>query len=166
MHGSALSLDYGQRDRSKSFLFSILRHPTNRAISDFFHFRATAYQVTPTDKNFRQASLKFYDTYLQDLTTRNYTKDSTLTHDDFAKKMGYKSFQEISQGIVKYGSFKIFGTHPRQTIIRDILDDYNFIAVMERMDESLVVFQMLLGLTTKEILYTRARSSGSFSNGW
>jgi hypothetical protein len=34
------------------------------------------------------------------------------------------------------------------------------------MDESLVVLQMLLNLTTKEILYTRARSAGAFSNGY
>ena len=51
-------------------------------------------------------------------------------------------------------------------VIRDILEDYDFIAVMERMDESLVVLQMLLNLTTKEILYTRARSGGGFTNGY
>jgi len=51
-------------------------------------------------------------------------------------------------------------------LTQDILDDYDLILVMERMDESLVTFQMLFNLTTKEIFYTRARSGGSFSNGF
>jgi hypothetical protein len=51
-------------------------------------------------------------------------------------------------------------------VIADILEDYDLIAIMERMDESLVVLQMLFNLTTKEILYTRARSAGAFSNGY
>ena len=51
-------------------------------------------------------------------------------------------------------------------MVQDILEDYDFIAITERLDESLVVLQMLLGLTTHEILYVNARSSGSFSNGF
>jgi hypothetical protein len=39
MHGTAVSYQYYQRNRQKSFLFSLIRDPTAKAISRFFHFR-------------------------------------------------------------------------------------------------------------------------------
>jgi hypothetical protein len=39
MHGTAVSYKYYQRNRQKSFLFSLIRDPTAKAISRFFHFR-------------------------------------------------------------------------------------------------------------------------------
>lgn len=38
MHGSAKSYRYHLRNRQKSFLFSLIRDPTAKAISRFFHF--------------------------------------------------------------------------------------------------------------------------------
>lgn len=181
MHGTAIEMEYGQRDVAKSFLLSILRHPTKRAISDFFHFGVTAHQIEPTDENFknwlRNAN---YDHYLKDLTTRtSYVPNSTLaaTELQFIRSKGYDNAQEYTTAAQsrkpgtelmkrELASLRIFGTVSATTVIEDILNDYNFIAVLERLDESLVVLQMLLGLTTKDILYTRARSSGTFSNGW
>uniref|UniRef100_A0A7R9ZJS0 Uncharacterized protein n=1 Tax=Craspedostauros australis TaxID=1486917 RepID=A0A7R9ZJS0_9STRA len=91
----------------------------------------------------------------------------------FAAKMGYESAQELETEMAsprnllqrKFKRYKRYGDTSIDVIVQDMLQDYNFIAVMERMDESLVVFQMLFGLSTQEILYTKARSSGTFSNG-
>jgi hypothetical protein len=48
-------------------------------------------------------------------------------------------------------------------IVRDILHDYDFIGVTERMDESLVVLSYLMDLSLDEILYVKnPRASG----GW
>jgi hypothetical protein len=181
MHGTARFYEYGKRDRSRSFLFSIIRDPTKRIISQFFHFDVTAYQVEPTDSNFlRMARRNSHNYYLSELTTRQYVPNGTIISKlDFAQSKGYPSVNDFEQAKVReqpglhhllsreYQASQIFGLfyNPDQ-VIKDILDDYDFIAIMERMDESLVVMQMLLGLTTKEILYTRARSSGTFSNGW
>ena len=52
-HGSALSYEYSLRDKKKSYLFSLLRHPTTRIISEFFHFQVSVYQQEPTDSNFQ-----------------------------------------------------------------------------------------------------------------
>lgn len=38
MHGTAVKMEYHLRDRKKSFLFSVIRDPTAKAISRFFHF--------------------------------------------------------------------------------------------------------------------------------
>ena len=51
------------------------------------------------------------------------------------------------------------------SLVKEIIDGYDFIGITERMDESLVVFKMLLGLDLEDILYVRERSHGSFSNG-
>jgi hypothetical protein len=181
MHGVAKQYQYGQRDRTKSFLFSIIRDPTARMISQFFHFDVTGYQKEPTDHNFlSMARGLHFNYYLSELSTRHYVPNGTVISDlDFAKSVGFETERDLRSAMrsPKPGPTQLlrrqrlasneFGLkYDPNKIVQDILDDYDFIAIMERMDESLVVFQMLLGLTTKEILYTRARSSGTFSNGW
>jgi Sulfotransferase family len=181
MHGIARQYNYGQRIRSKSFLLSIIRDPKARLISEFFHFDVTARNNEPTDINFHTMILKRgHNYYLRELTTRHYVPNTTVGFEfAFAKSKGFKTIKELygakkrlhpvtnrllDQELI---SSRIFGlSYQPKTVIQHILDDYDFIAVMERLDESLVVIQMLLGLTTKEIVYTRARSSGTFSNGW
>jgi hypothetical protein len=50
--------------------------------------------------------------------------------------------------------------------VQQVLDAYDFIMVTERFDESLVALKMLLNLDFEDILYTRERSEGSFTNGF
>jgi Sulfotransferase family len=145
MHGSVLDFEYHQRDNTHSFLFSLLRHPTQRAISEFFHFRVATLGQEPTDHNFlkflkaRKNGLRNY--YLNDMTMNKEFLDNNST---------------TSRGHV---------SNLTTTMVQDILNSFDFIAVTERMNESLVILQMLLGLDTKDIVYTSARTSGTFSNG-
>ncbi|KAL7577563.1 hypothetical protein ACA910_015092 [Epithemia clementina (nom. ined.)] len=174
MHGDALGLEYDKRDRSKSFLFSLLRHPTKRAISQFFHFDVSFYTVQPTDAAFLEFLRRPYleHNYLYDLMVTNYTKNLSavtrafLRRHDFSNETELKKAMEWSKPLTRAYNrrMKIGKTHLTK-VVQDILDGYDFIAITERMDESLVAMQMLLNLTTKDILYTRARSSASFSNG-
>lgn len=50
-------------------------------------------------------------------------------------------------------------------LINRILDDYNFIGITERMEESAVCLMMLLNLKMGTILYLNAKSSGGFDDG-
>ena len=52
-----------------------------------------------------------------------------------------------------------------EVIVKEIIDGYNFIAITERLDESLVVLKMLLSIELEDVLYVRERSQGGFSNG-
>lgn len=289
-HGTALSYQYGQRDHTKSYLFSLVRHPTNRIISEYFHFRVSVGHYEPTDTDFMRyvRQPKYLNYYLDYFRTRNnynqhyifnrtnnnyndelplwerFCKDKNITPEEFhtiinnnnsssrKKKKpitkvekdfenmlrdGWKSYQkkhandkptqfelwerfcremmvlpEEFQWVMngnnhsltttgetaaatalvmdgerarilrdewteyqKYGpptgsnsgSMTTITTTNSQhyTIVNDILHDYDFIGVTERMNESLVVLQMLLNLTTHDILYTKARTSGAWSNG-
>ncbi len=135
-HGSAVSYQYALRDKGRSFLLSIIRNPTRRAISYFFYFGVTADGKEPTDANFR-----------------NYLHE----------KMSPNLFLE------DLSVYPISGTDVRDLnykgVVQDVLDEYDFIAILERFDESLVALKMILSLDFEDILYVRDRSEGSFSNG-
>ncbi|KAL7577566.1 hypothetical protein ACA910_015094 [Epithemia clementina (nom. ined.)] len=174
MHGNALGLEYDKRDRNKSFLFSLIRHPTKRAISQFFHFGVSFNRADPTDASFKNflssPSLEHY--YLYDLSVTNYTqnwmaaKKSFLRMHKFSNETELENFLNRERPLAKlYKQHMKIGKTPVTKVVQDIIDGYDFIAITERMDESLVAMQMLLNLTTKDILYTRARGSGTFSNG-
>ena len=40
-HTYAFQMKFGERDRKKSFLWTIIREPNNRASSQFFHFQVS-----------------------------------------------------------------------------------------------------------------------------
>lgn len=186
MHGTARQMNYNHRIRGESFLFSMIRHPTSRIISEFFHFAYVGEQVEPTDEVFRNYAIEHgYRYYISELTTRNYM--SSTSYEEYLRTQGFSSSEDIQRRFTKilsnsstyignkdvrlieskfHAAANSYGNTSVDTIIDDILSDYNFVGILERIDESLVVLQMLLNLTTKEILYTRTRTSGAFSNGW
>lgn len=132
-HSSALKQEYGKRIKEKSFLFTIIREPTSRAISQFFHFHVSREKVEPTDKEFKKHLLRYPymdNYYLRDLST---------------------------------GLF-IPGRNDTVTAVNNILSDYDFIGITERLDESLVAMQMILGLQTNDLLYLRAKGNGGYDD--
>merc|ERR1719410_1356186 len=50
-------------------------------------------------------------------------------------------------------------------LIDKVLNEFNFIGITERFDESLVVLQLILGLQTSDILYLPAKTSGNYDDG-
>ena len=153
-------------------------------MSRVFHFDISIHQNEPTAAYIKSNLLNdvHYMTYLRDLGARNYTGrrlNSQEVHGHVRKKLGFppdkdlekwmhtEATKEESRHMQRmFRRISIFG--PKVTtheMIADILEDYNFIAVLERLNESLVAMQMLFGLTTREILYTRSRSAGGYSNG-
>lgn len=132
-HSSASRQDYGNRNKEKSFLFTIIREPTSRAISQFFHFHVSREKIEPTDQQFQQHLLRYPyldHYYLRDLSTKQFTP----------------------------------GVNNTVNAINDILSEYNFIGITERLDESLVVLQMLLGLKTNDLLYLKAKGNGGYDD--
>lgn len=120
------------------FRWTVLRDPTARAISQFFHFSVGRHKVEPNDVNFQHALLsekvanRNYYLQILNLKRRHYDHNNTTT---------------------------------LRHMTRQILNDYHFIAITERLDESLVVLQLLLHLNTADILYLSAKHQGSFDDG-
>ena len=154
-HGYGRSYEYHKRHKSKSFLLTIIRDPTARAISQFFHFSVTVGQQVPTDKIFQKNLMGHgWNPVLREINLRS-NKDENNTNNNNKKGGPYELPRHLQPALN-------FNYTP---VVEGVLQDYDLIAVMERMDDSLVVMQHLLGLETHEIVYFRARSSGAFSNG-
>jgi hypothetical protein len=128
----ASKFGYDKRDLTKSFLWSIIREPTKRFVSEFFHFKVSRQKVEPTDANMQE--------YMRKFTYANYIQ---LLHPE-AGQPGYNLTLSVEQ----------------------IIREYDFIGVVERLDESLVVLKLLLGLEMNDILYLKAaKENGGFDDG-
>lgn len=155
-HTPAKDMGYYERNKEKSFLFTVIRNPQTRLASQFFHFFVSRQKMEPNDKNF----LSFFKEmpYMQDY----YLRDLALVPagDDKKKKFIHRySPTRIEQ--VDPGALETL----RLGLANGIMRGYDFIGITERMDESLVVMMMLLRLKVTDILYIKAKSSGGFDDG-
>jgi len=140
-HGTAITT-VPNRDQAASFLWTVIRNPTKRAISQFFHFHVSRGKVEPSDANFQDTiiknPLKFKSVYLRLLRHR---QPAVPPH-----------IEERS-------------INPNAYTVGAIIEDFDFIAITERMEESLVVLQYLLNLPLDDILFLSAKVSGGFDDG-
>lgn len=132
-HSLAVGMEYGHRNKSQSFLWTVLREPTARAISQFFHFTVSREKKEPSDANFK----------------------ASMRHDMFQNYY----LQSLSTGIPFERGDAV------EPIVSHILNEYDFIGITERMDESLVVLSLLLNLPLTDVLYLKAKGSGGFDDG-
>ena len=139
-HGFGVKYGFDKRKKEHSFLTTIIRDPTSRAISRFFHFDVTVGQKVPTDVMFQRKLLEGH---------------------------GYNpTVREINLRSDKYKLPRADQTdYDFSGVVQGILEDYDLVVVLERLDECLVLMKEILGLTIHEILYLKARSGGAFSNG-
>ncbi len=139
------------RDRKRSFMFSSIRHPAHRALSWIYYMGSNRGEAM--DEEF----------VLEELINRAY-------HPQRRKAAGAQA------GYMQTGSLaeKPLWSKEEPTKVQDlrlsiqrvagILEQYDFIMIVERLHESLVVLQLLLGLATSDILYVSAKRSGQYSH--
>lgn len=123
-------MQYNLRNRSGSFLWTFIREPTKRAISNFFFDEVSRGKKEPHDSNLKS--------YLLGKSRRSHY------------------IQEMSPD---------GGVVIKNTTVERIMDLYDYIGIVERFDESLVVLKLLLGLESQDILYLSAKSSGGYDDG-
>lgn len=72
MHGASRTLDFVNRQRDRSYLLSVVRDPTLKAISRYFHFDVSVGQQVPTDAHFQMIMRRPYNRndLMQNLMTR------------------------------------------------------------------------------------------------
>lgn len=120
-------------------------NPLSLSLSSFVkHFEVSRAKKEPHDRNF----MKYIST---PLFNNYYIRDLGFTPAPIKK--------DADPGI---------STTDQKAVMdraKSILQGYDFVGITERMDESLVVFQMLLGLDTVDILYLKAKGHGRFDDG-
>jgi Galactose-3-O-sulfotransferase len=125
------------RDRlpEQSFLWTVLRDPTQRAVSHFFHFMVSRKKLEPTDRNFKS--------FLRD---KAFPIQDYYFHALYTKEVYNRNL------------------HKPTSVANHILRTYNFIGITERMDESFVALMMLLRLKIADILYISAKTKGGYDD--
>lgn len=89
-HSKTFQMKYDRRDMNQSILWSLVREPTSRTISQFFHFFVTRREKDPTDEHFldfiqkrRELLKSFQLKYLafeETLTNPNKTIEKVFQH--------------------------------------------------------------------------------------
>ena len=132
-HAWASSL-FRSLDRSKSFLWTSVREPRYRAISQLFHFHVSREQQPSTD----------------DSLVARIRNDTAMFRDYYVKSLSLDGFRSKRND-------------PIQTI-NEIVQQYDFIAITERMDESVTALSMLLNLPLADVLYLKAKGKGGYDD--
>jgi hypothetical protein len=122
-----------------SFLWTMIREPSQRVVSEFYHFYVSRKKKEPTVSNFR-TFLFDYETHRK----RDYYLKSLSMRQAFDRDL-LQQYDPIAEA-------------------NAILGDYDFIGITERMDESAVVLMMLLGLPMADVLFVTAKTHGGFDD--
>ena len=128
------------RQRKDSFTWTLLRDPTARVVSQFFHFEVTRKGTSYDDETF------------QNYLWEEYTKRDAL----YQYYVRLLSVQRQKRRVLN---------ERVPALIQTILQDYDFIGITERMDESAVALMMLLNLKMADILFLDAKNSGGYDDG-
>ena len=137
----------------RSFLFSILRDPARRALSRVFFSRVSQAGQPATEQNIFK--------WLRMSTNSQY---GTVSPGMGGFQLAYLAFRSIEEWSAwsKDDPYQVRDVELVHDIVREIIMDYDFLMLVERFDECLVVMQLLLGLEVGDILYLSAKQAGDY----
>jgi hypothetical protein len=121
-------------------LWSFVRDPASRALSEFYHFEVSRRGRLPTDLWARS--------YLNE--RRNYQFSYLAVHSD-PKALLETTFTTSGDA--------------SELIQRHVIQSYRFIGLLERKFESLAVMKLLWGLETEDLIVLSAKKSGGYDDG-
>lgn len=140
-HARAYDLGARKRQKDKTFLWTFLREPISQ-IKSFFFWENRLYIGRP----------------------RHYAP--SFTHFQTFIYQSYRDFNQYPQvGYVSPYKLTLKDLKGNKTLVQEILYNYDFIGLMERFDDSLVVLRLILGLNAGDILYTKSKKNGGYDAG-
>jgi hypothetical protein len=141
-----------QQHQKPTFLFTTIRNPSSRAISTIFFHVVSRTNSTPTDE--------FITMYLK---RSNHKHNGAVSVGQGGFQLRYTSLTEIPEHSAWIVENKTQVQNPLQVIanVWNTIDNYDFILVTERMDESLVAMALSMGLTVGDVLVTASKVAGS-----
>ena len=164
-HNPASILHYiPDRSHTKSYLFSFVREPTSRFVSHFYYAAVSRKGIIDNLENFK--------VYTREI---DHSTDGASYENEFKVMGGYQMNYLTTSKNDLYPALPL-GTywdekdpsvvhHPEELVqrISKIIQEYNFIGVVERFDESLVALSFLLDLSLGDIIYAKSeKHAGSY----
>lgn len=130
---------YSTRNKERSFLFTFLKRPEKRVLSEFWYFGHDIRDPLPSELP-------------DDTTVIEYLKKSANS--------------QLSRVIDKAPNPRLNDNLTKTEMaarVQTVMSELDFIGIVERMDESLVLLQLLLGLRPSDVLSSSsAKQSGGY----
>eukprot|EP00538_Stauroneis_constricta_P002306 CAMPEP_0119565886 /NCGR_PEP_ID=MMETSP1352-20130426/31429_1 /TAXON_ID=265584 /ORGANISM="Stauroneis constricta, Strain CCMP1120" /LENGTH=487 /DNA_ID=CAMNT_0007614901 /DNA_START=1 /DNA_END=1460 /DNA_ORIENTATION=- len=142
-----------KRNKAKSFVWTIVRNPQRRALSAFHYYIVGAMNHTnATTEDLLQylhQSKNYQTTHLMNDSREIQVKNGVVRSRSIIPSKYFQSKQDLANLI-----------HTK------VLGEYNFVAVLERWEESVVALQLLLDLEDEDVMVNSAKASGGWSWDW
>jgi hypothetical protein len=154
---------FRNRVKGMSFLWTFVRDPTKRAMSRVANgiskHREEARYTGSYSNNFTDAYI------LKALEDSDDIQYGTISEGRGGFQVQYTMLRVLDPYIFwnKTQPSVVQNHADLQQFVKTLLRQYDFIGVVERLDESLVVLQLLMGLETSDILYFSSRLSSQFT---
>jgi hypothetical protein len=144
---------YGNRNRKRSFLLASVRDPASRAISRVFFHQVSRLGLDPTDENL-----------LEWLNTTDSIYGS-VSSGQGGFQMNYMTLNPIEPWSAFKWSNSTHVNKPKRVEknVQQIIKAYDFLVVVERMDESLVALAMLFGVQIGDIVTLDTKVQGMYA---
>ena len=140
-------VEYAQRHPQRSFLLTTVRDPAARGLSRVFYSFMTKLKISSTDTNVMKWLQ--YD-QVSSGTVNNQGGHQLVYLTVREKTLPYTSWDEKYKDHVLHQDLV-------ERHVQYILQDYDFILVAERMDESLVALSMVMGIEVGDVLVNDAK---------
>ncbi len=144
---------YGNRVHDKSFLWGSIRDPASRALSRVFFSHISQNGEPDNEKTIIRALRRFY--HPQFGITSNGRGGFQLQYLSLTVMEDWSAWGWNYPTLVQ--QYDVL-----QEWVKNVTEQYDFIAVVERMDESLVALQLMLGLQVGDILSSSAKVGGGY----
>ena len=157
-HVVGAGLWYANRDPQKSFLMASLRDPADRAMSRFFWSYVTRHSPNNTQVPVDDEFILHY------LNTSTSVASGCTSKGQGGYQLNYISMSTIPEWSAWNPSHptEIQNKPQLEELVKQTVQDYDFILLNERMEESLVILQFLLGLHTGDIVSLSYNVGGSY----
>ena len=146
---------YGNRNKSASFLLGSIRDPASRAISRIFFHHVSRGRKSPTDENV----IRWLNS--------THSQFGVVSEGQGGFQLRYLALNHIKPGSA-WSSEAPLEVKNREEVhanVEKLLQDYDFLIVVERIDESLVVLQMLLAIDIGDVLTLDSKVQGMYTFG-
>ena len=137
---------FAHRRRDKSLLWTLVRHPTSRLLSLFHHFYVSRGLCNATVECFVEQILHRYKP-----RHTNYYFQAVSMRPLLSRPQPGQPKEERRMNATD--------------LLHGILDDYDFVGVTERFDESIVAVSLLWKVPLADVLYLSAKRGGSYDGG-
>jgi hypothetical protein len=171
---------FPNRNVTSSILWTIVRNPVQRAISAFYFYKVGIDQVEPNDANliaYLQGTR--HQQVIQLRLDRPPIKETNgiLKHNGnnnnndkpLRRLVDYPLPDFVADleiiNTAREDSFRYKSKVP-EIIRQEIMNRFDFVAVQDRLDESLVVFKLLFDLNDEDIIVLSSKRTGSYSWNW